>query len=923
MVHSSIRSIAIALAATVLIIFNAAGQCGTEVTPSTAQHVLANPMPQGYLRGQQQVVSLPIKAHIIRQTDGTGGLTSSELNLAMADLNAAYQGSGFQFFLCGPINFIDNDLLYDLDLSFEALLGGFEEANVINVFFPNIVTSNGNSICGKANFPPQSNCNCDRVIVQGSSCALNGSTFAHEVGHYLFLFHTHEDFFGEELVNGSNCPSTGDLLCDTPADPTLSNGNVNTACVYTGNATDSNGDTYSPDTDNFMSYSRKECRTAFTSDQLDRMDWAYQTYRSYLQCNQAPENDDCFDARELVSSTVCAYEVGNVELATTSGMGVPWCDDSQTHPLCGIFPDMHDVFFKFTAVTNEHTIEIDPIGNLDAVVSVYGSCASGANELICEDDLTGQGGFTSVTYSNFVPGNEYYIRVYDWCSSANVVDGSFNICVTHQGGSVDPCSNVITINGCGAGNTQTYIGGGTGSWFNSTANDCGYDTPGEEQVYEFTPSVTGVYSIQVNIAAGGFVDYLWKSGSCGSSSWDCIADINSPGQYGSMSWTAGQTYYILLDDEVNPASTQTFYINCPAISLPDLVVSNVSLNYSEVCPGQALAITHTITNTGSPGTVNEITQTGFWLVPVDDGCPTSIPPPSGTYIDDTNLFPFDMSDDIEVVETLQPMPVFPEEDYLIAVVVDHDTDLDELEEEVNNISCAQLTISSSAEPPPAEISGSTELCPGGTTLLSISNYDGTFLDYLWSTGATGSSITVSVAGTYSVTVTGDGNCSSSVVTQVVVTELTADGDSDGIPDCADDCPSTFGTVGSACDDGDILTVGETLDASCNCGGGTPVDCEGTTNGAALPGTACDDGDILTVGETWDASCNCSGGTLVDCEGTTNGAALPGTACDDGDILTVGETWDASCNCSGGTLVDCEGPPMALPCLERPVMMATS
>jgi len=182
-----------------------------------------------------------------------------------------------------------------------------------------------------------------------------------------------------------------------------------------------------------------------------------------------------------------------------------------------------------------------------------------------------------------------------------------------------------------------------------------------------------------------------------------------------------------------------------------------------------------------------------------------------------------------------------------------------------------------------------------------------------------------------------------------------DGDGDGIPDACDTCNSSL--VGTACDDGDVCTTGETYDASCNCIGGTFADadndsvcdandiCAGDdtidTDGDGTPdacdncdsnlaGTTCDDGDACTTGETYDANCNCTGGTLADadadgvcdlndiCAGDdtvdTDGDGTPddcdtcdgnllGTSCDDGDPCTVGEAYDANCNCTGGTFED--------------------
>ena len=74
--------------------------------------------------------------------------------------------------------------------------------------------------------------------------------------------------------------------------------------------------------------------------------------------------------------------------------------------------------------------------------------------------------------------------------------------------------------------------------------------------------------------------------------------------------------------------------------------------------------------------------------------------------------------------------------------------------------------------PVAAISGSTTFCPGGSTTLTASGGE----SYLWSTGATTPSITVSTAGTYSVQVTQDG-CTATASANVTQSSagITADG----------------------------------------------------------------------------------------------------------------------------------------------------
>ncbi|WP_246205892.1 M43 family zinc metalloprotease, partial [Fulvivirga aurantia] len=98
------------------------------------------------------------------------------------------------------------------------------------------------------------------------------------------MFHTHgktNTGTTDELVNGSNCTTAGDEICDTPADPNLS-GKVNGSCQYTGNLKDANGDFYNPSVPNIMSYAPGSCRNVFSQGQYDRIRRGFEQGRSYL-----------------------------------------------------------------------------------------------------------------------------------------------------------------------------------------------------------------------------------------------------------------------------------------------------------------------------------------------------------------------------------------------------------------------------------------------------------------------------------------------------------------------------------------------------------------------------------------------------------------------------------------------------------------
>jgi Pregnancy-associated plasma protein-A len=79
----------------------------------------------------------------------------------------------------------------------------------------------------------------------------------HEFGHYFGLHHTAEKYlFGQEKVDGSNCATTGDRICDTPADPgELYEVYVNySGCFMEGFREQDTGLEYHPMINNYMSY---------------------------------------------------------------------------------------------------------------------------------------------------------------------------------------------------------------------------------------------------------------------------------------------------------------------------------------------------------------------------------------------------------------------------------------------------------------------------------------------------------------------------------------------------------------------------------------------------------------------------------------------------------------------------------------------
>jgi hypothetical protein len=258
-------------------------ECGTLITKEQSEYLSNKRLLRNNWLQQKTILNIPVQHHIVRQSNGNGGLNQNHIDDIMTIMNNYYSNSDVQFYNCDSINYIDVDNFHNFHKNYEDILcETYDVLNVINIYYFNSITTwSGTAICGYSRFPPS----VDRVFMD-NSCALNGSTLSHELGHYFSLYHTHgptNSGTTTELVNGSNCATEGDELCDTPADPNLS-GVVNSNCEYTDSITDLNGDVYKPDTSNIMSYSLKPCRNSLSLQQYNRINFSAINDRWYLIC---------------------------------------------------------------------------------------------------------------------------------------------------------------------------------------------------------------------------------------------------------------------------------------------------------------------------------------------------------------------------------------------------------------------------------------------------------------------------------------------------------------------------------------------------------------------------------------------------------------------------------------------------------------
>jgi hypothetical protein len=213
-------------------------------------------------------------------------LTESQVASAIETVNSKFSGICVDFKLC-EFNVLPNHRQDKLTKGVhdEEIAALYRKKNVINLYFAKEI-ENKDPTPGPCGYAPMgsiltpSDTNLRDAIFFQKDCFSSG-VLAHELGHYFGLYHTFETTaFGAESADGSNCSTTGDLVCDTQADP---KGSIDSECHLDPEPVDLvPGLYYEPPVCNIMSYYNPTCDQFFTRGQLDRMLMIMKTGRSYL-----------------------------------------------------------------------------------------------------------------------------------------------------------------------------------------------------------------------------------------------------------------------------------------------------------------------------------------------------------------------------------------------------------------------------------------------------------------------------------------------------------------------------------------------------------------------------------------------------------------------------------------------------------------
>ncbi len=238
-------------------------QCGTESNENSVyQRTTSNFYSSKQLEGVAFCVN--VFFHVIRNGSGQTSIPNYYPETMLDKLNEDYNQYNISFNSLG-FDYIDKT-------SFSGDGEGVYNGNVAELF---AINNHSNAIdvyiTEKADWLGKANGILSTELVVVKDYATTG-VLSHEMGHCLNLYHTHETKFGLELPDESNCKTTGDLICDTPADPNLFYFRDNLInCSFTSGSITVNGVIYYPDTKNLMSYTNPECMQHFSNGQVERM----------------------------------------------------------------------------------------------------------------------------------------------------------------------------------------------------------------------------------------------------------------------------------------------------------------------------------------------------------------------------------------------------------------------------------------------------------------------------------------------------------------------------------------------------------------------------------------------------------------------------------------------------------------------------
>ena len=252
----------------------------------------SNASYKSFQTNSKQLNKAVVRAKIwkIHRNDGLFEMPEDAIDVGLQKLVDAFKQYGILVSLYETEIIYSDSLYYFADYSrpFE-LMQNHSESRFMNFFYlPNIDYTQGDltgygqafNTPGNEFFVAGNEC---KYVAGNLECYDLASTFIpiHELGHCLGLFHPHRSYGEEHVIREDenddscevNCYDSGDFLCDTEASNSIKDDVIfdGLDCSYDLIENDACDYVYTPQIDNFMSYTHFECAHAFTPEQVQKM----------------------------------------------------------------------------------------------------------------------------------------------------------------------------------------------------------------------------------------------------------------------------------------------------------------------------------------------------------------------------------------------------------------------------------------------------------------------------------------------------------------------------------------------------------------------------------------------------------------------------------------------------------------------------
>jgi hypothetical protein len=264
---------------------------------------------------------VPVTFHFIGEDSGNGYPREEQALAQLASLNELYAAQDFVLYI-DQIKYKADSRIYNAPASPSAIfqMRLIKDKSSLNVYITKTAESGSGTPGVVLGYYSRSE---DWIVMRKDEFGGATGTLGHEIGHFFSLAHPHNgwdcDPYDEEkhgnpvssvwspcngalrveLQNGSNCSTSGDLICDTPPDYNFGFGwssGGDQCAPYTAGTMDPNGDVVDPMEVNIMAYFIDCDEYFFTNTQQNVVRSDFQSSRrSYIRTGNVPKTTEVVD----------------------------------------------------------------------------------------------------------------------------------------------------------------------------------------------------------------------------------------------------------------------------------------------------------------------------------------------------------------------------------------------------------------------------------------------------------------------------------------------------------------------------------------------------------------------------------------------------------------------------------------------------